>query len=101
MRAEQRWLEQRSRLESPSSWDKLCEECDRLWREHSEASHKSFRVEARLTRAQATQDYDLVRVLATHLASLMHEQNRTSEAFVEHHAKAHAHTSAVGVPLTG
>ena len=62
----------------------LCPECDRLWREHSEVSQRSFRLEERLRHAQATEDYNLVQALATHLADLMHEQNRTSEAFVAH-----------------
>jgi len=67
----------------------MCDECDRLWLEHSEVSQKSFRLEAWLRHAELSQDHDLVQALAKRLASLMHEQNRTSEAFVEHQAKAH------------
>jgi len=78
-----------------------CKECDRLWRDHSEVSQKSFQVEARLRYAQTTQNHDLVQALATRLASLMQDQNRTSEAFVEHQAKAHPHTSAAGAPQRG
>jgi len=67
-----------------------CPECDRLWREHDEVSQKTFRLEARLIRAQSVQDHDLVEALAARLARLMQEQNRTSEAFAQHQAKAHS-----------
>jgi hypothetical protein len=73
-----------------------CPECDRLWREHSKVSQKSFQVEARLRYAQTTQNHKLVEALATRLASLMQEQNQTSEAFVEHKAKAHPQKGAAG-----
>jgi hypothetical protein len=78
-----------------------CPECDRLWREHSEVSQRSFRIEARLIRARTIQDHDLVQALAGRLASLMQEQNRTSEAFVEHQAKAHPRKSPAGSPRLG
>jgi len=74
-----------------------CSECDRLWRQHSEVSQKSFRIEARLVRARAINDDDQVQALAERLASLMQEQNRTSEAFADHQAKAHPRIGAVGV----
>jgi len=74
----------------------MCDECDRLWREHSEVSQRSFRLEARLRHAEATQDHNLVQALTTHLASLMQEQNRTGEAFVEHQAKAHPQKGTAG-----
>jgi hypothetical protein len=66
-----------------------CKECDRFWREHSEVSHRSFRLEERLRNAELRQDNDLANALARRLVSLMEDQNRTSEAFVEHQAKAH------------
>jgi hypothetical protein len=74
----------------------MCEECDRLWREHREVSQRTFRLEARLRRAEARQDHDVVQALAARLASLMQEQNRTSQAFVEHQAKAHPQKGAAG-----
>jgi len=74
---------------------------DRLWREHSEVSQKSFRIEARLVRARSVQDHDLVQALATRLATLMQEQNRTREAFVEHQAKDHPRKNAAGSPEVG
>jgi len=75
-------------------------ECDRLWREHSEVSQKSFRLEERLRNAELCQDNDLANALARRLVSLMWEQNRTSEAFVEHQASAHPQKGAAG-SITG
>jgi hypothetical protein len=78
-----------------------CPECDRLWREHSEVTQRSFRLEQRLRRAELRQDQDLVQMLVARLASLMQEQNRTSEAFVEHQAKDHPQKGTAGVPSIG
>lgn len=78
-----------------------CTECDRIWQEHREVSQRAFRLEERLRHAQATQDHNLVQALAIHLADLTREQNRTSEAFVEHQATAHPRIGADGVPPTG
>jgi hypothetical protein len=78
----------------------MCDECDRLWHQHSEVSQKSFRLEAKLTSAQTIQNHELVQALAEQLASLVQEQNRTCEAFVEHQAKAHGRNSPP-VPRVG
>lgn len=80
----------------PNMPSKTCPECDRLWREHSEVSQRSFRLEARLRHAEATQDHNLAQVLAERLADMMREQNRTSEAFVEHQAKDHPQKGSAG-----
>jgi hypothetical protein len=77
----------------------MCEECDRLWREHSEVSQRTLRLEARLRRAELRQDHHVVQALAARLATLMQEQNRTSQAFVEHQAQAHPQKSATGSPI--
>jgi len=64
-------------------------------------SQRSFRLEAWLRNAELCQDNDLANALARRLVNLMQEQNRTSEAFVEHQAKDHPQKGAVGVPPTG
>ena len=68
-----------------------CEECDRLWGDHKQAVQKSSRLQERLRRAEIRQDHELVEVLAAQLTILMSEQNRTSETFVQHQARAHSH----------
>ena len=76
-----------------------CPECDRLWREHSEVSQRSFRLEERLRHAELCQDNDLANALARRLVSLMQDQNRTSEAFVVHQAKDHPQKGTAGSPV--
>lgn len=67
----------------------MCGECDRLWREHRQVAHKSFRLEERLRHAEANQDNDLANALAARLVTLAQEQARTSQAMIEHQAEAH------------
>jgi hypothetical protein len=81
--------------------DEMCDECDRLWREHSEVSQRSLRLEARLRRAALRQDHDVVQALAARLVSLMQEQNRTSEAFAQHQVQAHPQKGAAGSSILG
>jgi hypothetical protein len=58
---------------------KMCEECDRLWREHREVAQKSFRLEERLRNAELCQDNDLANALAKRMGYLGQEQARTSQ----------------------
>jgi hypothetical protein len=67
-----------------------CEECDRLWAEHKQVVQKSFRWQERLRRAEIRQDHELVNAVAAQLTILMSEQDRTSDAFVQHQARAHS-----------
>jgi hypothetical protein len=57
----------RCKLE-PKRLDEMCQECDRLWREHSELTN--LRLEPRLRRAELRQDDDLVKALAEKLTYL-------------------------------
>jgi len=74
----------------------MCEECDRLWREHSEVSQRSFRLEQWLRNAELCQDQPLVKALATRLATLALQQMRTSEALIKHQAQGHVHIGVAG-----
>jgi hypothetical protein len=57
--------------------DKTCEECERLWREHGEVTHRNFRLEERLRRAEDRQDDELVRALSAKLATHSAARTRT------------------------
>jgi hypothetical protein len=53
-------------------------------------------LEERLRHAELCQDNDLANALARRLVNLIKEQNRTSEAFVEHQAKDHPQKGSAG-----
>jgi hypothetical protein len=57
-----------------------CKECDRLWREHSEVSQRSFRLEERLRHAKLCQDNDLANALAEKLVYVAGDATRTRRA---------------------
>ena len=65
------------------------EECDRLWGEHKQVVQKGFRLQECLRLAEIRQGHELVNALIAQLTILMSEQNRTSEGFVQHQARAH------------
>jgi hypothetical protein len=73
----------------------MCEECDRLLREHSEVSQRSFSLEERRRHAELCQEPDLAKALASRLAALALEQMRTSRTLIEHQSQAHPLTQAL------
>ena len=67
-----------------------CAECNRLWAQYSEVIQKSFRLEARLSRAKARQDHEQTRALTERLRLLADEQTRLGNALTEHVGQVHA-----------
>jgi hypothetical protein len=74
----------------------MCEECNRLWREHDEATQKSFRLEQRLRRAELCHDDHLAKALTAKLTYVAQDTARTRQALADHQSQAHPHTSAAG-----
>jgi hypothetical protein len=67
----------------------MCEECDRLWRQHSDAIQQSFRLEERLRRGRICQDVRLANSLAAKLEDVAQEAVRTRRALEDHQSQAH------------
>jgi hypothetical protein len=64
--------------------NKTCPECNRLWEEYSAVIQKTFRLEERLSHAQARQDDEQMTALTARLASLADSQTRLGQALTEH-----------------
>ena len=65
-----------------------CQECERLWRENSEATRNLYLLEKRL-RSELHEGRDLVKALLAKLEHLVQEQTQIGTALIEHEARAH------------